>query len=306
MGILRALVVLTLLIAPNALAEEAPPFAAKACLEGAVKGMSCIPGGPFVRGSEAYRTCKQGEVLRVPKKRPNHRPVSTVTLQTFYMDITEVTYGAYQACVKAGKCKKSKPLYNDYDRDNQPMVGMTWYDANQYCQAMGKMLPTEAQWEKAARGPDGELYPWGNDEPTCERAVLMDDSGRSCGVQKKKPSGYKGRTLVVKSRPVGRYGLYDMIGNAEEWTSDWYTKDWDKCGEGCAGVDPKGPCGDQPPEKRCGKHQKKVVRGGSWYWPKECATSWTRRPHFAKNKPYHHFGFRCAASVEQVQALQGE
>lgn len=276
---------------------------AQACLGHEVDGMSCIPGGEFIRGSEAERLCTQGEVIRIPKKKPNHRPPSTLSVQTFYMDVTEVTYGAYQACVKAGKCKRSKPKYSDYDRDEQPMVGMTWYDAYQYCQAMGKDLPTEAQWEKAARGPEGELYPWGNEEPTCERAVLMDDSGRSCGVKKKGSSGYKGRTLVVKSRPAGRYGLYDMIGNAEEWTRDWYTRDWESCGSECAGVDPKGPCGDQPADKRCGRHKKKVVRGGSWYWTKECATSWTRRPHFAKNKPYHHFGFRCAASLEQARAL---
>ena len=97
-----------------------------------------------------------------------------------------------------------------------------------------------------------------------------------------------------------------MIGNAEEWTRDWYTKDWDTCGEACAGIDPQGPCADQAPEKRCRKHTKKVVKGGSWYWPKACATSWTRRPHFPKNKPYHHFGFRCAASIEQAEALQSQ
>ncbi|MDP6944400.1 MAG: SUMF1/EgtB/PvdO family nonheme iron enzyme, partial [Myxococcota bacterium] len=214
------------------------------------------------------------------------------------------TYAAYQACVKARKCPRSKPAYNDYDRPNQPMVGLSWYQANTYCKAVGKHLPTDAEWEKAARGPDGELYPWGDEEPTCERAVLMDATGRSCGVRKARPKGHKGRTLVVKSRPAGRYGLYDMIGNAEEWTADWYTRDWASCGEDCAGSDPKGPCPDTPPEARCKRHRKKSVRGGSWYWPKACATSWTRRPHFPKNDPYHHFGFRCAASVEEARALR--
>jgi sulfatase modifying factor 1 len=299
-------IVAALLCSYPASAQAPEGFSAVPCAAGEVSGMSCVAGGPFTRGTESFRLCKQGEVARIPKKKPNHRPISQVTLQTFYMDITEVTYGAYQGCVKAGKCKRSKPLYNDYDRENQPMVGMSWYDAHQFCEAIGKQLPTEAQWEKAARGADGELYPWGNEEPTCERAVLMDESGRSCGVQKKAPSGYKGRTLEVKSRPAGRYGLYDMIGNAEEWTADWYTKDWDRCGADCAGVDPRGPCGDQAADTRCGRNQKKVVRGGSWYWPKECATSWNRRPHFAKNKPYHHFGFRCAATVEQARQLQAQ
>ncbi len=292
------------LSAPVAGAQAEEKFAAKACHEGSIDGMSCIPGGSFVRGSEADRICKQGEVKRIPKDKGNHRPESKVTLQTYYMDVTEVTYSAYQKCAKAGKCRRTKPSYKDYDRPTQPMVGVRWYDANQYCIAMGKHLPTEAEWEKAARGTEGELYPWGNEESTCELAVIMDKQGRSCGVEKKHGHADKGRTLVAKSRPVGRYGLYDMIGNAEEWTADWYTKDWETCGEDCSGIDPKGPCPEQAPDKSCKRYNKKSVRGGSWYWPKECATSWTRRPHFPANKPYHHFGFRCAASWEEAQKLQ--
>ena len=275
--------------------EEAP------CLEGEIKGMSCIPGGPFIRGSERPRTCLQGEVKRLPKDQPNHRPSSTVTLPTFYMDITEVTYADYQACVRAKRCTPRKPQYADYNAPRQPMVGVSWYDADRYCRAQGKHLPTEAEWEKAARGSRGELYPWGDDEVTCQRAVIKDHSGRSCGVKKARGKyPHKGKVLPVKSRPAGRYGLYDMIGNAEEWTADWYTRDWASCGEDCAGRAPRGPCPDQSPEKACSKHSKKVVRGGSWYWPSSCATSWTRRPHYPSNKPYHHFGFRCAASLDEA------
>jgi sulfatase modifying factor 1 len=274
-----------------------------ACHAQSVEGMSCVPGGPFIRGSEKPRTCGQGEVRRIPRKKPNHRPVQTLVVSTFYMDQTEVTFSAYQACAKAGKCRRTRPYYNDYDAPDQPMVGMTWFDANQYCKAQGKRLPTEAEWEKAARGSEGELFPWGAEKADCKRAVIMGKKGRSCGVMKKKPSPWKGKTLPVRSRAPGRYGLYDMIGNAEEWTADWYSRDWSKCGEDCARRDPKGPCGDQSPEKKCRGHKRKVVRGGSWYWPTACAKSWTRRPHFPKNKPYHHFGFRCAADWQQAKAL---
>ena len=99
----------------------------------------------------------------------NHKPIAKVHLSTFYMDKTEVTYAAYQRCVKAGDCRRRRPAYNDYNRAKQPMVGVTWHEANQYCKAVGKHLPTEAEWEKAARGSDGQLYPWGDEPADCER-----------------------------------------------------------------------------------------------------------------------------------------
>ena len=273
------------------------------CLAEAIEGMTCIPKGEFIRGSEAERTCKQGEVKRLPAKAPNHRPVSKIDMPSYYMDVTEVTYSAYQVCARAKKCPKRRPAYSDFSAAKQPMTGLSWYEAFTYCKVMGKHLPTEAEWEKAARGSQGELYPWGNDEPDCKRAVIKDRSGRSCGVKKRFSYHNKGKVLPVKSKPPGRYGLYDMIGNAEEWTSDWYSRDWAKCGADCAGFDPQGPCSNQSPDKACKGYRKKVVRGGSWYWPKACARSWTRRPHYPSNKPYHHFGFRCAASLEEAQAL---
>lgn len=284
--------------------ETSQREASEPCLETPLKGMACIPSGAFTRGSERPRTCRQGEVRRIPKDQPNHRPASIIELSTYYMDLTEVTYSAYQVCAKAKKCKPRRPQYADYNAPQQPMVGLSWYEADQYCRAQGKHLPTEAEWEKAARGPDRELYPWGNADVDCQRAVIKDKSGRSCGVKKargKYPD--KGKVLPVKSRPAGRYGIYDLIGNAEEWTADWYSRDWESCGQDCVGRDPQGPCPDQAPHQGCKGYRKKVVRGGSWYWPRECATSWTRRPHYPSNKPYHHFGFRCAASLEEARLL---
>lgn len=269
-----------------------------------VDGMACVPAGTFVRGSNAERTCPQGEVRRIAADQPNHRPPMTIDMPGYLMDKTEVTYAAYQACVRSGECRRARPSYNDFSRAQQPMVGVKWYDAYAYCAAAGKHLPTEAEWEKAARGPHGELYPWGHESVTCERAVIRDSTGRSCGTPKAAPHPKKGRTLEVGSRAPGRYGLFDMIGNAEEWTADWYTRSWEVCGADCLGFDPRGPCGDQPADRECGKLSRKVVRGGSWYWKKECATSWTRRPHIPKNdKPYHHFGFRCAATLKEAHAL---
>lgn len=233
--------------------------------------------------------------------RANSKPAMSIWMQTYYMDIYEVTYGDYQACVKEKKCPRSHPYYNDYDRPKQPMVGMTWYNASQFCKALGKHLPTEAEWEKAARGPDGNVFPWGNEMADCTRAVIFDKTGRGCGTPKKPPNPEKGRTLEVGTRPVGAYGLYDMSGNAWEWVADWFTSSWAKCGKACQGPDPKGPCGGKEP---CDGFTQKLVKGGSWYWPPHMATAVWRRPHFPNNKnPYHHFGFRCAATYDEVKAM---
>ena len=91
-----------------------------------------------------------------------------------------------------------------------------------------------------------------------------------------------------------------MMGNSWEWVLDWYSKSYADCGEACEGIDPKGPCDGA---ERCPRHYMKVVRGGSWYWDASRATGVFRRPHFPANEPFHHFGFRCAASVEQAATI---
>ena len=269
----------------------------------APKGMGCVPGGPFLRGvnNDPHWPCEQAG--RPRKAPPDTVGQSSVWLQTFYMDETEVTVEAYKACIKARKCRRGGPNYSDFSRPKQPITGISWYDADTFCKAQGKHLPTEAEWEKAARGPDGDLYPWGSDPANCDLAVIRDDAkgGRSCGVKKMKGGhGDTGRVLEVRSTPAQRYGLYEMVGNAEEWTADWYSSSWKDCGEDCEGIDPKGPCAGAP---RCPGHKSKTVRGGSWYWPASHATGIHRRPHFPTNSPYHHFGFRCAASVEEAKRL---
>jgi sulfatase modifying factor 1 len=250
-------------------------------------GMACIPGGEFVRGTDA-------------EEPTNARPQATVWLQTFYLDVHEVTYAQYKACEKAKDCERGGPQYLDFDHPEMPIQGVSWFHSRKYCQVHGKDLPTEAQWEKAARGTEGELYPWGNEPVTCERAIIKDDKGRSCGLPKGKSKPETGRPWDVGSRPVGRYGLYDMMGNSWEWVLDWYSKSYAECGKDCEGVDPRGPCAGAD---TCPRHYMRVVRGGSWYWDAEHATGVFRRPHFPANEPFHHFGFRCAATAEQAHAL---
>ena len=248
-----------------------------ACLTNAPKGMACVPAGDFIRGADDG-----------PK---NAMPKSTIWLQTFYMDLYEVTVAEYKACVKAKKCPVAGPKYSDFSRPKQAITGVNWFDSAAYCKAQGKQLPTEAQWEKAARGTEGALFPWGNEPVTCKRAIIMDQTGRSCGVLKKFSQPEKGRVMEVGLRPAGVYGLFDMSGNSWEWVADWYSSSYKACGKDCEGSDPKGPCGGAD---KCPGHAEKLVRGGSWYWPAQYATAVWRRPHHADNEPFHHFGFRCA------------
>lgn len=242
--------------------------------------MQCIPGGLFTRGSERKSLQEDGQ-------RPiqDERPVQRIEISTFFMDTTEVTYGAYQECFKAGGCTKAGPNYRGYSDPEQPMLGANWFQARAFCKWKQKRLPTEAEWEKAARGPDGELHPWGNEPATCKLAIIEENGKKGCG---------PGTTLKVKSRPVERYGLYDMGGNSWEWVNDWYAKDYEACGEACTGRDPRGPCGGAD---ECPGFDRRIVRGGSWWWSAEHSLSSNRRPHFPANKPFHHFGFRCAADA---------
>jgi len=279
---------LVLLWAPASLAaEKLPDGTPIATCQTDVPGMACIPGGAFLRGSNAG---------------PEHStPQATIWLQTFYMDLYEVTVEAYDACVAAKKCKRARTIYNDFSRPRQPKVGVSWYDAVHYCEAQGKKLPTEAEWERAARGTDGRLYPWGDAVATCDEAIIMNSKGkRSCGVDKKGKRPDKGRTFEVGSRAPTLYGLYDMAGNSWEWVWDWYSKSYESCGDACQGINPLGPCDG---EKRCRGHRRRVVRGGSWYWPASYATTIWRRSHVPSNDPYHHFGFRCAATASQASVL---
>jgi formylglycine-generating enzyme required for sulfatase activity len=265
----------------QAAADQPTPPAALPCGE-VPAGMACIPGEWFLRGTDT--------------KDKNARPAATVWTQTFYMDLNEVTIAEYKACKKQGKCPESGPAYPDFSRARQPINGVTWYAAVAFCKAQGKRLPTEAEWEHAARGNDGRTYPWGNEPANCKRAVILQPGlGRSCGVKMDGPHPEKGRVLEIGSRPPALYGLYDMAGNSFEWVQDWYSSSYAKCGADCLGINPKGPCGGS--EKACPGHPEKIVRGGSWYWEAYRATTFHRREHFPSNHPFHHFGFRCAADV---------
>lgn len=170
-----------------------------------VKGvrMALVPAGDFLMGS-ANSDPDAGE---------NEKPQRSVYLDAFYIDVNEVTNALYATCVAQGGCPQ-KPeclfYYNDPAYANHPVVCVDWEQANTYCKWRDSRLPSEAEWEKAARGTDGRLYPWGNNAPTCSLANY---------------SGCVGDTRVVGSYPSGGgpYGVFDMAGNVWEWVQDWYS-----------------------------------------------------------------------------------
>jgi len=182
-------------------------------------GMAFIPAGTFKMG------CVPGDGKCSYDEKPQHN----VTLDAYYMDVDLVTAAKYKACVDAGKCTAPTACsawyqtYGTAGKEVHPVNCVTWFQADAYCKGAaaygGKgVLPTEAQWERAARGGIVDaIYPWGNDAPTCvagqKNTACFSGSGGGCGTVSTCPVTFSG---------ANGYGLRDMAGNVWECTSDWY------------------------------------------------------------------------------------
>lgn len=221
-------------------------------------GMVLIPAGNFLMGTNTGD--RKGD--NVPRTYDDARPEHTVTLSAFYIDKTEVTNAEYLRFCQAthypvppGWEKGTYPAgQSDY-----PVTRVSWYEAEAFAQWTGKRLPTEAEWEKAARGTDGRSYPWGNDWK--DSNLVWDRSGPD----------------RVGSKPQGAspYGILDMAGNVLEWTSDWYAPY------------PKAPV--QFPEY---DQTLKVARGGAFYgYPFFAATFYRSVDYPTARSEW--IGFRC-------------
>jgi formylglycine-generating enzyme required for sulfatase activity len=210
-----------------------------------------------------------GDYFFIPK---DEKPLHTVYLDAFWIDQTEVTNAMYAKCVQDAKCSQpgSTTHYNDSKYTNHPIVYVSWNDAKIYCEWAGRRLPTEAEWEKAARGTDGRIFPWGNKLPDNNLVNYNGDIGDTTEVGKY-PNG------------ASPYGALDMAGNVAEWSSDWYSNTYY---QSSPSSNPLGP----------GSGQYRVLRGGSWDADAYAVRS-AKREMFGPTAGGDTFGFRCAMSV---------
>jgi formylglycine-generating enzyme required for sulfatase activity len=229
-----------------------------------------IPAGEFTMGRESDDAS------------PDESPVRTVSLDEFYIDRNEVTNAQYKAFADAvGRLYPNNPNWdNDYflGKPDHPVVNLTYEQANAYCTWAAKRLPTEAEWEKAARGADARLYPWGNEWDENRANLWGDDNG---------PDRFR-RTAPVGTFPEGAspYGVLDMAGNVWEWCVDWFDKDYYS----------RAPKRNPPGPEEVSKWR--VVRGGSFSSPRRPSGDVTtsNRSKNNPNQQIHHLGCRCAWS----------
>ncbi len=223
--------------------------------------MALVPAGEFMMGSTLSA---------------DEQPVHRIYLDAFYMDKYHVTVGQYAKYLE-GTGTEAPPeweIMNQPQHQKKPVVNVNWSDAASYCKWSGKRLPTEAEWEKAARGTDGRLYPWGDETPT----------GLHANFGKKEWANHMA-LVPVGMFEMGKspYGIHDMAGNAWEWVNDWYDHDYYK----------KSPIRN-PQGPSTGKS--KVVRGGNWLYVEEFLRSSFRFNADPSGRQFG-YGFRCAKTA---------
>lgn len=189
-------------------------------------------------------------------------------------------------------------------KDNHPVVHVSYEDAVTYCEWAGRRLPTEAEWERAARGErTGKIFSWGDDSSVL--AKMANTWEGEFPVNNTKVDGYE-RRAQVKSYPPNDFGLYDMAGNVWEWTSDWYNSDYYKkvSSKNSVTVNPKGA--EQPFNERDPYARERVIKGGSFLCSASYCASYrvSARMATSLDSSQEHLGFRTVASVDMIQKLE--
>jgi len=227
--------------------------------------MSYLPAATFTMGSNDKKNKKY---WLEPEDGPDwpwlDEPIRKVSIGALCMDTTKVTVAAYRVCVKAGKCPpEGKCLYHNPRLDDHPTDCVTWADADRFCRAADKRLPTEEEWEYGARGTERRRYPWGNEDPHYDfKSYAYREFCQT-------PPGQEPCPVGQFRRFASPFGLLDMAGNLAEWTSSDY-------------CEPKGPCG-------------KIVRGSGG--PSLGELRGAHREAQAPMTRDSTLGFRCAVSL---------
>lgn len=232
-------------------------------------GLCEVPGGTFWMGDDQ-------ELDRCPARQ--------VTLSTFSINLFEVTNQRYEGCVQAGACAPLPECHiktEDKDLVQYPAICATWQEAATFCEWTGGRLPTEAEWERAARGDDGAAWAWGSDHPTCNEANFR-EANAYCNLS----------VIAVGSHLIqSPYGLLDTVGNAWEWTADFYDADYYAT---APDTDPPGPdeCALSVGGER-GACTQRVIRGGAFN-TREDITRSANRGFASPDLRDNNLGFRCA------------
>ena len=279
--------------APSAAQQEAPPADSPRSRDVVVRSdvdILWLSGGYFRRGSHlqelqlARGLCINahpgaGERCQMELWAQLEGPARRIYISPHGIDRTEVTHRAYARCVAAGRCNPSRVSRADarVGAAAAPVAGVTFADATAFCQFVEGRLPTESEWERAARGPDGRPFPWGRQ---------WNDRLANHGAASSQPDPIDGHAYAapVGSYPAGAspYGALDMAGNVWEWTADRFDEAGEDWSDGLA-VDPQGPS----------TGGERIVRGGSWRSTAETLRATMRIP-IPEGTHAPDLGFRCA------------
>ncbi len=254
--------------------SETPTFIGLAPVITDVSGaeMLLVEAGAFLMGKDTSEA--------------DEKPAHIVSLDAYYIDKYEVTNAEYKVCVDTLECNlpKTTTFYVDPNYSNHPVVFVSWENATEFCKWRDARLPTEAEWEKAARSANTYNYPWGN---TFDGTAL-----NFCDVECDNSwADKRARDYYTTTAPIGlfsagasAYDILDMAGNAAEWVADWYAEDY------YANSPILNPLGPESGVYR-------VLRGGSWYDRKLDVRTF-KRSQLRPNVAYNYTGFRCAVDVE--------
>jgi formylglycine-generating enzyme required for sulfatase activity len=288
--------------ATTSLPSAAPlPSASAAPVASCPEGMVLIPAGQFFMGSDAKDAIE------------NQKPSHNVTLSGFCIDLYEVSAKQYRQCSDVGKCRRATPevewekitpsdkktysalcTLGDPEKADHPVNCVNWEMATTYCKNNDKRLPTEAEWEYATRGPDGRVYPWGDEAPTAQHLNACGTECLAWAKRNKVSAQFPGAlyeaddgfetTAPVGKFPAGRsrFGPYDVVGNVWEWVADYEGK--------YEAENQKDPTGPDTGTKR-------VIRGGAW---NGSFPEWLHPAFRYAQDPKsqsHGVGFRCAKSL---------